>query len=184
MTVKLALLKEAENKVREGGYNNFSFRELATKIGIKSASVHYHFPTKEDLGAELARYYTDNFMNALGDPYSLVENKKHPIDIYVDQFRHAILVDKRMCLCGVFASETDCLPDKIKQETTEFFNRNIQWLTNAYVASGNCTTLEAEKKAIQTLALLEGAMLIVKASEKFDKSDAFFEQACEAIQKL
>lgn len=46
MSKKAALLQAAENKVRLGGYSNFSFRELATEIGIKSASVHYHFPAK------------------------------------------------------------------------------------------------------------------------------------------
>ena len=47
MTKKQELLAVAQNKVREGGYNNFSFRELAKEVGIKSASVHYHFPTKQ-----------------------------------------------------------------------------------------------------------------------------------------
>jgi TetR/AcrR family transcriptional repressor of nem operon len=46
---------------------------LANEVGIKSASVHYHFPTKEDLGAELAKRYTENFLSALGDPDELVK---------------------------------------------------------------------------------------------------------------
>ena len=54
MSKREALLKVAEDKVRKGGYNNFSFREIANEVGIKSASVHYHFKTKADLGAEPA----------------------------------------------------------------------------------------------------------------------------------
>ena len=65
MSKKDDLLKVAEVKVRQGGYNNFSFREIANEVGIKSASVHYHFPTKADLGAELAHQYTDAFLSAL-----------------------------------------------------------------------------------------------------------------------
>jgi TetR/AcrR family transcriptional repressor of nem operon len=41
------------------GYNGLSFRELAKAVGVKSASVHYHFPTKGDLGAALARRYRE-----------------------------------------------------------------------------------------------------------------------------
>jgi len=63
--LRLALVSEV--KVRLGGYNNFSFREIANEVGIKSARVHYHFPTKADLGAELAHQYTDAFLGALGD---------------------------------------------------------------------------------------------------------------------
>ncbi|MGH1556865.1 TetR/AcrR family transcriptional regulator [Caulobacter segnis] len=50
----------AQATVQAKGYNALSFRELAKAVGIKSASIHYYFPTKGDLGAELARRYTDN----------------------------------------------------------------------------------------------------------------------------
>ena len=45
----------AESQVRSGGYHAFSFREISKQIGIKSASVHYHFPTRSDLGVAVAR---------------------------------------------------------------------------------------------------------------------------------
>ena len=51
-----AILKITEEMVRRGGYNGFSFREIAKQVGIKSSSVHYHFPTKEDLGVAVAKY--------------------------------------------------------------------------------------------------------------------------------
>ena len=47
------ILDVATRMVREGGYNHFSFREIANEVGIKSSSVHYYFPTKADLGAAL-----------------------------------------------------------------------------------------------------------------------------------
>ena len=58
----------AERGMREGGFHGFSFRDVAAAVGIKSASVHHHFPTKEDLGAAAARAYADRQMAALGDP--------------------------------------------------------------------------------------------------------------------
>ncbi len=47
------------------GYNGLSFRELAKAVGVKSASIHYHFPTKADLGAALARRYWEDAIVAL-----------------------------------------------------------------------------------------------------------------------
>lgn len=41
--------------MRNGGYGGFSFRDLAAEIGIKSASVHNHFPTKAAMAAAVAR---------------------------------------------------------------------------------------------------------------------------------
>src|SRR5258708_32569456 len=41
------------------GYNALSFREIGKEVGVSSARIHHHFPTKGDLGAALAQRYTD-----------------------------------------------------------------------------------------------------------------------------
>lgn len=61
-----ALMAAAKATVQARGYNALSFRELAKEVGIKSASVHYHFPTKGDLGAALARRHTQLSDGAAG----------------------------------------------------------------------------------------------------------------------
>ena len=47
---RMEIIDLAERLVRVRGYNGFSYRDLAEQIGIKTASIHYHFPTKADLG--------------------------------------------------------------------------------------------------------------------------------------
>jgi hypothetical protein len=37
------LMDMAEAHIRNAGYGGFSFRDLATEFGIKSASVHHRF---------------------------------------------------------------------------------------------------------------------------------------------
>jgi TetR/AcrR family transcriptional repressor of nem operon len=174
MTKKQELLKAAEDKVRSGGYSNFSFRELAKEVGIKSASVHYHFPTKADMGAELARQYTDNFLGLLGNPLELKKTGKDPIQVYVGQFRHALLEDNRMCLCGLLGAETDCLPEKVKDETKRFFKLNLDWLQIAHKIND---PVNVEQKAATTLSILEGAMMMSKALHE----NHFFEQATQHL---
>jgi hypothetical protein len=39
------LMDLAEAHICNAGYGGISFRDLAAEIGIKSASVHHHFPT-------------------------------------------------------------------------------------------------------------------------------------------
>jgi len=39
----------AQTLIQTQGSNGFSYRDLAAKIGIKTSSIHYHFPQKEDL---------------------------------------------------------------------------------------------------------------------------------------
>ena len=55
------LLDAAEIAMRSRGYHGVSFRELADDVGIKSASVHYYFPQKEDLTVALVTRYSKTF---------------------------------------------------------------------------------------------------------------------------
>jgi len=160
MGKKEELLRIAENKVRSGGYSNFSFRELANEVGIKNSSVHYHFPTKADLGAELAHQYTDNFLAALGDIEDIKAQGKNPIDIYTGLFNGALLIDNKMCLCGLLGAQNETLPEKVQIEVKRFFHKNLAWLTAAHEANGEENPQQA---AITTISLLEGAMMISKA---------------------
>lgn len=157
------ILEAAEKMVRQGGYNAFSFRDIAKEVGIKSSSVHYHFATKEDLGAAVAKYYTDKFLSSLGEPEEIIKANKNPIKLYTKAFKDALIKDKRICLCSLLGAEIDSLPPQVATQTREFFKRNIDWLTNAY------TLLDEKKgaknKAIKTLALLEGGMIISNVLE-------------------
>tara|TARA_R110001583_G_scaffold13971_4_gene59104 strand:- start:91 stop:615 length:525 start_codon:yes stop_codon:yes gene_type:complete len=160
MGKKEELLKVAENKVRQGGYNNFSFREIANEVGIKSASVHYHFPTKADLGAELAHQYTDAFLAALGDVDDIKARGENPIDVYTDIFRGALLTDNKMCLCGLLGAQNESLPEKVQIEVKRFFAKNLAWLQAAHASNGEADPAYA---AITTVSVLEGSMMISKA---------------------
>ena len=60
------IVQSATRMIRHGGYNSFSFREIADEVGIKSSSVHHYFRRKEDLAAVVARHYSDAFFDALG----------------------------------------------------------------------------------------------------------------------
>lgn len=175
MTRKQQLLKIAQDKVREGGYNNFSFRELAKDVGIKSASVHYHFPTKADLGAELAKQYTDAFMDALGDPKAIYEAGNDPILTFSTLFKNSLYQDKKMCLCGLLGAEFEILPELVRSEIKRFFIKNIAWLEQAYACNEQLNDLSVTQLAMQTVSLLEGAMMISIVSEDnslFDKAIA------------
>jgi len=172
MTTKQDLLKAAQNKVREGGYNNFSFRELAKEVGIKSASVHYHFPTKADLAAELAKQYTHDFISALGEPSALSSSDTNPVKLFIEQFKKALYQDKKMCLCGLLGAEAYALPDQVRSEINHFFRKNIAWLEQAYLCNDGTNKEQAKQSAIKTLSLLEGAMMISIVTEDYSLFDS------------
>src|SRR3954468_11619031 len=52
-----AIIQAAADLLQKVGYRSFSFRDLAEVVGIRSASIHYHFRTKADLGVALVEWY-------------------------------------------------------------------------------------------------------------------------------
>ncbi|MBA6329492.1 TetR/AcrR family transcriptional regulator [Colwellia sp. MB02u-6] len=161
MNKKSQILTLAENKVRSGGYGNFSFRELADEIGIKSSSVHYYFRTKSDLAAELAHQYTDVFLASLNDEKAK-QQENSAINLYINMFKAALEKDNQMCLCGLLGAQLDALPEQVKSEIKRFFELNINWLQQRYIEEKDMTAASAKAKAIQLLASLEGMMILSK----------------------
>lgn len=171
------ILDVAERLARQGGYNGFSFREIAAAVGVKSASVHYHFPTKQDLAAAVARRYTSNFLDALGAPNSH-SSAGSAISSYIDAYRKALVNDGLMCLCGIMGAEIDDLPPAVRVEAKRFFEKNIDWLMTALGLGGSPDTERAlRERAAQIIATLEGAMILARSME----DDRYFDYAVKNL---
>lgn len=177
---KEQILQEAENRIREEGYNSVSFRDLAAAVGIKSASVHYHFPTKEDLGEAVADRYTDAFISALGDPKQKLDEGINPIEYYISMFRYALREDKKMCLCGLLGAERDGLPETVKAATKRFFKRSIEWLVSALSLVSTMTPEQAQTKALQLISQMQGALMLSRVLE----DDSAFEKMVGHLHEL
>ena len=108
------LMDLAEAHIRNAGYGGFSFRDLAAEIGIKSASVHHHFPTKATMAAAVARRYADRFFAAVARRPN--ETAEDAIAAYRSTFKAALDRDGLMCLFGVLGAEAGGLSPEIANE--------------------------------------------------------------------
>lgn len=155
------ILDAAERRARSSGYNGFSFRDLADDVGIKSASVHYHFPTKEALGTAITERYTARSVESLGDAQGLSEAEA--FDRVAGLFLHSHEVDDLMCLCGMFGAEAAGLPDALVVEVRAYFDALIDWLSAAFKGQGR--TVRAEL----VVASLEGALIMSRVRKDKDQ---------------
>jgi TetR/AcrR family transcriptional repressor of nem operon len=159
-----ALMSEARAAVQAHGYNALSFRELAKAVGIKSASVHYHFPTKGDLGAALAHRYTQEGAAVLEDLLAQSRDARWCMDRYIEIFRAALVNDNRMCLCGIMGAEYDDLPPGVRTEIDAFAQVNIGWLERVLALTKSKRDKTALKEqAVAIYAAIEGAQLIARS---------------------
>lgn len=156
----------AEDMIRRHGYHAFSFREIAAKVGIKSSSVHYHFPTKVDLAIAVAKRYSDRFFNTLDAIDQTTQSPDRIIAAYTDVFRSALVNDRKLCLCAMLGAEKAVLPESVLPQIQAFFIRNLVWLSHVAVTHG-CSYSEDEihKRASCLLATLEGALIVSQTLE-------------------
>jgi TetR/AcrR family transcriptional repressor of nem operon len=153
--MKDAILDAAERHARRGGYHGFSFRNLAAEVGIKSASVHYHFATKGDLVAALAERYMARMRDTLGDASSL--SASVAIKRLSEVFVNANETDDQMCLCGILGAEEGGLPEQLRPKITACFDLTMQWLEVALRRAGK------GPKPVEVIAALEGGLIIARA---------------------
>ena len=157
------LLDAAETRMRRGGYNAVSFRDLANDTNIKSSSVHYHYPKKEDLGVALVERYSKRFFNALNDKANSARNLQEKLQAYQAVYRHALVEDGAICLCGLLGAERAGLPKVVADGVEAFFKKNINWLEN--IMPDHMSQTQKSGSANMLLAGHQGAMMLAKSTD-------------------
>jgi TetR/AcrR family transcriptional repressor of nem operon len=170
------LLDVAQELVQLRGYNGFSFYDLAERVGIKTASIHYHFPTKGDLGLALIKRHRQEMAEAFAQLEADEPDPWLRLQRYTGFFRATLEDGHRMCLGGILAVEHKCLPDELVAEVRRFFEDNERWLASTLKSgqeAGRIALARPEAEVARALfAALEGAMVSACAFGDFDRFDA------------
>jgi TetR/AcrR family transcriptional regulator, transcriptional repressor for nem operon len=149
--VKTAIMDAAERRMQLGGFGGFSFREIAADVGIKSSSVHYHFPTKEDLAAAVIRRWAEETSKFIDKE---LEKDPDPVRVWTNAFRGTALSEGRMCPCTVLGAASQDLPPEVAREVKGFFKMCLDKL----VAEGLSANSAAE-----VLSTIAGALVVANA---------------------
>ncbi len=158
---KQTIMNVARKMVQGSGYNALSFRDIAMAVGIKAASVHYYFPTKGDLGATLARRYTEDMAAHLDALLVRYDDEASLLRAYTKIFRATLLNDNRMCLYGIMAAEHRDLPIEVRAEVDKFCDVNVNWLVKVLSTKKVRTDkTKLKQRAMAILAAIEGAQLV------------------------
>lgn len=164
-SVRDQILDYAQALVQTRGYNAMSFRDLANEIGIKTSSIHYYFPSKEDLALALVNRYRESFKDALSTIDSETKDPNLKLKRYVDLFVATVRAGK-ICLCGMFASDQLTLPASTQSQVKKFFIENEEWLAkllNEGREQGKFTFEgSALNKAETIFSMLEGTMIAAR----------------------
>ncbi|MGA2079515.1 MAG: TetR/AcrR family transcriptional regulator [Holophaga sp.] len=160
------ILDAAEALAQTCGFNGFSYADVAGRLGVTKPSLHYHFPSKADLGRALIVRYHGRFAQELERIDRETPEPPARLRRYVDLY-HQVLRNDRLCLCGMFAAEYATLPGPMQEALRAFFDGNVTWLAGVLEAGRRSGQFqfqgEPRGRADLLLSTLEGALLIARA---------------------
>ena len=159
------ILDVAEGLAQHRGFNGFSYADIAGEMGITTASLHYHFAGKAELGRSLIERYAERFAQKLEEIDATSPDARARLEAYAGLYA-ALLEQGRFCLCGVLAAEYETLPKPMRDAVTGFFDKNEVWLIQVLELGKAQGALQfsgaAADAARMIVAGLEGAMLVAR----------------------
>jgi TetR/AcrR family transcriptional repressor of nem operon len=163
------ILDQAEQLIQTRGYSAISYADIATALDIRKASIHYHFPTKADLGVAVIERYDSAFRALLegetsGDSVSAMK----ALDRYLAPMIALSKSSGRICLCGALAGEFLALPVEMQTRITSFFRFHQDHLAGIMergVTRGEFVLSMSPRELAQaSFSALQGALLLMRAT--------------------
>jgi TetR/AcrR family transcriptional repressor of nem operon len=158
----------ARTLIIAGGYNGFSYADVAAVVGIRKASIHHHFPTKVDLVRTLVERYREEVDMGIAEFERRSPDAVDQLRSYVGFWEDCIGdPTTSFCVCALLASQIPVLPDEIVLELRAHFRTLSGWLTSVLDRGVKQGTIvlsgSARAEAEAFLATMHGAMLSARA---------------------
>ena len=159
------LLGHAQRLIRTRGCNAFSYRDLAELVGVKTSSIHYHFPSKDDLVFEAIESYSQSVMAQVRaiDP-SLPARTR--LDRYIQLHMSAACCGDGLCLGGMLAADLASLPERVRASLQCFFRAHESWLAEVLADGAREGSLRfhgsAEQAGRTVFAAIQGSALAAR----------------------
>lgn len=157
----------AKEMVQQRGYHAFSYSDIARSVGIKTASIHYYFPSKADLGEAVLRRVRADFRTTLARIDAETPDPGQKLERFAAIFLDTFGDGDRLCPCCMLATDQDTVPASVKDEVRGFFAEGETWLLRVLESGardGRLRLVDEPRVIAQTLvAALEGVMVTARA---------------------
>jgi TetR/AcrR family transcriptional repressor of nem operon len=124
---KKEILDAAEELLQVRGFGGFSYHHIADQLGVRNAAVHYHFPTKSDLGVALVQRYREGFVWWIEQLRVQQAAASECLERFFSIERR-YLREGRVCPLGVVGVEYVGVPEEMRQAAKSLLEEVAAWL--------------------------------------------------------
>ncbi|MFO1380824.1 MAG: TetR/AcrR family transcriptional regulator [Chitinivorax sp.] len=160
------ILDTGEELLLTRSFSAFSYSNIAGALGVKNAAIHYHFPSKTDLGVAIIQRYRRRFKRWTEQQEMLSADPWQKMEWYFDLTVRYYDQNQRICPTGVLSAEFLVLPEEMQVETRLFVEDLLAWCTRIleegqqqgyFIFAG-----VAREKAVNIMAALQGGLQLTR----------------------
>lgn len=181
-TTREELLKWAQEFLQSRGPAGFSFQDLADRLKIKKASIHYHFRTKNELFKVLIEKYRSSFHDWTDSVEKLPASEKWRG--FIELYRRFIQDKRRLCPSGAMSLELSSFPAPLRQKLCDFQIEQRVWIEKMILQGQKegffMESLHPRAAAILIGSAVQGSLQIAKLHD----SPVVFEKAMMELESL
>lgn len=164
---KRTIMNLAESLLQDKGFNGFSYANISSELGVKNAAIHYHFPSKEDLGCAVIKRYRDRFQLWINNARVKDLSPEKKLDWFFDIYTKMRADNGKVCLVGSLEAEFNSIPTSLQEETKALNKELLVWLEST-LADGREAGIfhfkgDADGKAAVILSSVQGALQMARA---------------------
>lgn len=160
------IMDRAAHLLMSRGFNGFSYRDIASHLGVKNAAVHYHFPSKADLALALVDQYRSILRKGSAEFMAYGGSAAEQMEGFLCFTRNQCQKGRCICPFGAFSVDYSDLPEKVRKATEDFMEESINWLTRVLDVGREQETFnfegDAKLRALSILAVLQGARQLAR----------------------
>jgi TetR/AcrR family transcriptional regulator, transcriptional repressor for nem operon len=158
----------AQSLLASGGYNGFSYADIAESVQISKASIHHHFPSKSELVQVVLRRYREQGRMGLAALESANPDPLKQLQAYMAYWETCIRDGSSpFCVCAMLAAEFPVIPPEVADEVRGHFRDLTTWLASLLKRGVKKGVFRlhtgAESEAMALVAAVHGAMLSARA---------------------
>ena len=164
---KEEIIETAAALLQTRSYSSFSYQDLSDELGIRKASIHHHFRTKEDLGVAVAEHYRDGMKARLTEISGLYDQPWDRFEAYLAVVADTMLSGAKICTAGAIQAEHNVVPEAVRAASNAA-NQYIRGWLGAVLAKGRTEgsmsfTGTPEGQAAMIVAALQGSLQNARA---------------------
>ena len=162
------ILDCAQRLIMAGGYNGFSYADIAAVVGIRKASIHHHFPSKADLVRTLILRYREQALAGLAAVERADPNAQQQLGHYLGYWQKCLSDGTApICICALLSSELPVLPPSVAVQVQLHFASLTEWVTSVLqrgAQQGVFVLASPPAEAAAFVATVHGGMLSARVS--------------------